>query len=405
MQQMDLFGSPEQTLTVSELTRLVRAAIENETALQNVWVSGEVSNFSQPRSGHWYFTLKDADAELRCVMWRSMAANQAHTPQDGEALEVHGGLNVYEARGQYQLYADEVRPAGEGALYQEFLRLKAKLEAEGLFDPERKRPLPAWPQRIGLVTSPTGAALRDMLDTLRRRFPLAEVVLAPSAVQGPGAPAQLVSALQRLNQYAQPDLILLARGGGSLEDLAAFNDEALARAIVASPVPIVSGVGHETDFSISDFSADLRAPTPTAAAELATPDQAEVRAILQDMALQLARQMAGALREQRWNLQAMNERLQRRSPAVRLLGDRQRLDDLNHRAQRALWGQARHLRTTLLGTQAKLAALSPDGVLARGYAVVSKDGEVLNAARQVQPGDQVDVRLRDGRFGARVEED
>jgi exodeoxyribonuclease VII large subunit len=404
MQQIDMFGTHEQTLTVSELTRLVRAAIENESALQNVWVSGEVSNFSQPKSGHWYFTLKDADAELRCVMWRSMAANQAHTPQDGEALEVHGGLNVYEPRGQYQLYADEVRPAGEGALYQEFLRLKAKLEAEGLFDPDRKRPLPPWPRRIGLVTSPTGAAVRDMLDTLRRRFPLAEVVLAPSAVQGPGAPAELVSALQRLNQFAQPDLILLARGGGSLEDLAAFNDEALARAIVASPVPIVSGVGHETDFSISDFAADLRAPTPTAAAELATPDQAELRASLHDHTLQLARQMAAALREQRWNLQSTNERLQRRSPAARLLGDRQRLDDLGHRAQRALRGQARHLRTLLLGQQARLSALGPQSVLGRGYAVVSSAQGVVKDAGQVQPGDKLDVRVRDGRFGARVEE-
>ncbi len=405
MQQMDLFASPEKTLTVSEVTRIVRAAIEDEPALQNVWVTGEVSNFSQPKSGHWYFTLKDADAELRCVMWRSMAASQAHTPKDGDALEVHGGLNVYEARGQYQLYADEVRPAGEGALYQEFLRLKAKLEAEGLFAPERKRALPAWPRRIGLVTSPTGAALRDMLDTLRRRFPLAEVVLAPSAVQGPSAAAELVSALQRLNAAAQPDVILLARGGGSLEDLAAFNDETLARAIVASAAPVVSGVGHETDFSISDFAADLRAPTPTAAAELATPDQVEVRAALRDGALQLARQMAAGLREQRWNLQAMAERLQRRSPAVRLLGDRQRLDDLSHRAQRALRGQARHLRTTLAGMQAKLVALSPDGVLARGYAVVSRDGQVVSAADQVQPGQRVDVRVRGGRFGARVEDD
>lgn len=404
MQQMDMFGGAQQTLTVSEVTRLVRSAIEGEPALQNIWVSGEVSNFSRPKSGHWYFTLKDADAELRCVMWRSMAANQAHTPQDGEALEVHGGLNVYEARGQYQLYADEVRPAGEGALYQEFLRLKAKLEAEGLFAPERKRAIPTWPRRIGLVTSPTGAALRDILDTLARRFPLAEVVLAPSAVQGPGAPAELLRALQRLNEHIQPDLILLARGGGSLEDLAAFNDEALARAIVASTAPVISGVGHETDFSISDFAADLRAPTPTAAAELAAPDQTEVRAALAEANLALLRGINDVLRECRWALQSMGEQLARRSPAVRLIGDRQRVDDLARRAERALRGQARHLRTTVAGTQAKLAALSPMGVLGRGYAVVSREGAVVRAAKQVQPGDRIDVRVQDGRFGARVEE-
>ena len=405
MQQMDLFNNPDTPLTVSELTRLVRAVIENEPAFQNVWVSGEVSNFSAPKSGHWYFTLKDAEAELRCVMWRSLAANQAHRPQDGEALEVHGGLNVYEARGQYQLYADEIRPAGEGALYQEFLRLKAKLEGEGLFDPERKRPLPAWPRRIGLVTSPTGAALRDMLDTLSRRFPLAEVVLAPSAVQGPNSPAALVSALRRLNELADPDVILLGRGGGSLEDLAAFNDEALARAIVASEAPVVSGVGHETDFSISDFAADLRAPTPTAAAELATPDQIELQADLRETQINLGRQAAAKLRDWRWSLQSLSERLARRSPAVRLLGDRQRLDELSQRAQRALQGQARHLRTTLKGQQARLAALSPQGVLDRGFSVVSSDQGLVASAGDVAAGDELDVRVRDGRFGARVEDD
>ena len=403
---MQLFSGAPQNLSVSEITQILRELIEGEAGLQNVWVQGEVSNFARPKSGHWYFTLKDANAELRCVMWRSLAENQALVPQDGEALEAHGGISVYEARGQYQMYVDELRPAGQGALYQEFLRLKAQLEEEGLFAPERKRAIPPWPRRIGIITSPTGAALRDMLDTLARRFPLAEVVLAPATVQGPAAPAELMAALQDLNEFAQPDVILLARGGGSLEDLAAFNDEELARSIASSPVPVISGVGHETDFSIADFAADLRAPTPTAAAELAVPDQVEVRAALIELEDSLGRTALSALRERRWGLQALAQRLERRSPQARLDSNRQQLDDLLSRAERALRGQARHLRTSLDGVGAQLAALSPNGVLGRGFAAVSKpDGEVVSSKRDVQAGDPIRVRVKDGRFGARVESD
>jgi len=403
MQQLDLFEPTPATWTVSQLNQRLRELIETQGDLQDIWIQGELSNFSRPKSGHWYFTLKDESAELRCVMWRSLAENQAHVPVDGEALEVHGAISVYEARGQYQLYADEIRPAGEGALYQEFLRLKAKLEAEGLFAAERKRPIPAQPNRIGIVTSPTGAALRDMLNTLARRYPLAEVVLAPAAVQGPAAAAELVAALQGMNDFAQPDVILLGRGGGSLEDLAAFNDEALARAIVASAAPVISGVGHETDFSISDFAADLRAPTPTAAAELATPDQLELAAGLAELQLALARGMLGRLQEQRWALAELAGRLERRSPQARIREDRQRVDDLLRRGERALRGEARVLRSQLEGRQARLAALNPAAILGRGFAVVSKgDGRVVRAAQDVDPGEELDVRVQDGRFGVRV---
>jgi exodeoxyribonuclease VII large subunit len=404
MQQLDLFEPTPATWTVSQLNQRLRELIETQGDLQDIWIQGELSNFSRPKSGHWYFTLKDESAELRCVMWRSLAENQAHVPVDGEALEVHGAISVYEARGQYQLYADEIRPAGEGALYQEFLRLKARLEAEGLFAAERKRPIPAQPNRIGIVTSPTGAALRDMLNTLGRRYPLAEIVLAPAAVQGPAAAAELVAALNRLNQFAQPDVILLGRGGGSLEDLAAFNDEALARAIVASAAPVISGVGHETDFSISDFAADLRAPTPTAAAELATPDKLELAAGLVDLQLGLARGMQGRVQEQRWALAELDGRLERRSPHARIREDRQRVDDLLRRGERALRGEARVLRSQLEGRQARLAALNPAAILGRGFAVVSKgDGRVVRAAQDVAPGEELDVRVQDGRFGVRVE--
>ncbi len=260
MSQLSLFES--NYWSVTQLTHYLRDLLENDANLQDLWVQGEVSNFSRPSSGHLYFTLKDSSSALRVVMWRSAAARQAFLPRDGDAIEVHGAISLYEAGGQYQLYADLMRPVGEGALFQEFLRLKARLEAEGLFDPERKRPIPHWPQRIGIVTSPSGAAIRDMINTLRRRFPLPEIILAPTAVQGVEAPLGIVRALEILNQRYQPDVVLLARGGGSIEDLWAFNDERVARAIAASAAPVISGVGHETDFTIADFVSDLRAPPP-----------------------------------------------------------------------------------------------------------------------------------------------
>ena len=277
--------------TVSDLTRYLRELIESDELLQDVWVQGEVSNFSRASSGHVYFTLKDNSASLRCVMWRNTVIRQSFIPRDGDAIEVHGSISVYEAGGQYQLYADIFRLAGEGALYQEFLRLKALLEAEGLFDQERKRPIPLKPKRIGIVTSPTGAALQDMLNTIQRRFPLVEVILAPTPVQGEDSPQAIIKALQDVVRVANPDVVIMARGGGSIEDLWAFNDEGVARAIFASPVPIITGVGHETDFTIADFVSDLRAPTPTAAAELATPNQADMRDNLAALSEQLYRLM------------------------------------------------------------------------------------------------------------------
>ena len=281
MVQPSLF--PPSAWSVADVNRYLRDLLESDHNLNDLWVKGEVSNFSRPRSGHLYFTLKDEKASLRCVMWRNSAQRQAYLPSDGDLVEVHGSVSVYEVAGQYQLYADTIKPLGEGALFQEFLRLKAKLEAEGLFDEERKRPIPIWPSRIGIVTSPTGAALRDMVDTLRRRYPLVEVILAPSAVQGREAPPEIVAGLQNLNRTAAPDVILLARGGGSIEDLWAFNDENVARAITASNAPVITGIGHQTDFTIADFVADLRAPTPTAAAELATPNRDDMQLVLAEV--------------------------------------------------------------------------------------------------------------------------
>jgi exodeoxyribonuclease VII large subunit len=402
MMQLPLFQAPSWSVT--DLTRYLRQILENDRQLQDIWVLGEVSNFSRPSSGHIYFTLKDETSSLRCVMWRTAVIRQAFIPREGDAVEVHGSLGIYEVSGTYQLYADLIRPTGEGILYQEFLRLKARLEAEGLFDPARKRPIPRWPRRIGIVTSPTGAALRDMLNTIRRRYPLVEVILAPTAVQGEDAPVGIVAALKALNRLVEPDVILLARGGGSIEDLWAFNDERVARAVTASRAPVISGVGHETDFTIADFAADLRAPTPTAAAELATPHQADLRQAVQDLRQRLARATTASLALPRWKLNELEKRLLIVSPAAQLRSDRQRLDELSHSSQVAVLHSLRLRRERLLGLQQRLVGLSPQAVLRRGYAIVEHpDGRLVQSVSQVSPGDLLKVSVRDGGFGVRVE--
>ena len=402
MTQLTFFEPP--IWTVTELTHYVHDLLANDDNLQDVWVQGEVSNFSRPSSGHLYFTLKDSACSLRCVMWKNAAMRQKFIPREGDALEVHGSLNVYEAAGQYQLYADSIRPAGEGALYREFLRLKARLEAEGLFAPERKRLIPRWPHRIGIVTSPTGAALRDILHTLSRRYPVVEVVLAPTQVQGDEAPAGIVTAIQALNRVAHPDVILVARGGGSIEDLSAFNDEGVARAIAASAAPVISGVGHETDFTIADFVSDLRAPTPTAAAELSTPDRAELLVSLDDMSQRMGRAMQSVLNSQRWKLNRIESRLVLRSPQTRIHSGLQRLDDLTRRVGVAFVHRLQVQRVHLTGLDARLTALNPQSVLKRGYALVSlPDGRPVCSTRQVKPGDDLSIRVSDGQFAAQVQ--
>lgn len=404
MSQLSFFQTP--LWSVSELTRYVRDLIESDQNLQDIWVQGEVSNLSRPTSGHMYFTLKDTSCSLRCVMWRNTVRQQAYLPKDGEAIEVHGAVNVYEAAGQYQLYADLIRPAGEGALYQEFMRLKARLEAEGLFDAERKRAIPTWPERVGIVTSPTGAALRDILNTLRRRYALLEIILAPTQVQGDAAPDGIIRAIEKLNRLCNPDLIILARGGGSIEDLWAFNEERVARAIAASQAPVISGVGHETDFTIADFVCDLRAPTPTAAAELATPDKLDLLASLAEMEKRTGRAVEGVVSGKRWELNRLENQLVMRSPQNRVRSDRQRLDDLMHRSAIALDHRFKLLRSHLEGRRQRLESLNPIAVLRRGYAVVSHtDGHLVRSVQQVQSGDALDVQVSDGRFGVEVRQD
>ena len=394
------------SLTVSALTGYLRELLESDPVLVDVWVEGEISNLSRPTSGHIYFTLKDPSASLRCVIWRSQAVRLRGDLQNGLAVAAHGHISLYERDGSYQLYVDQLRPVGEGWLFQEFLRLKAKLEAEGLFDNERKRPLPEMPQRIGIVTSPTGAALQDMLNTLGRRYPLAEVILAPCAVQGEDAPSQILAALAGLNNLVPPpDVILMARGGGSLEDLWAFNDEQVVRAVAASAVPVVTGVGHETDFTLSDFAADLRAPTPTAAAELVTPDILELRTDLSSLSARLLMAWQGVYGSQKVDLNLLQARLQRVSPARRLQNDRQRLDELDLRLIRGLLNLTALRSAHLNGLAQRLEALNPRAVLQRGFAVVrNPQGQVVRSPADLSPGAEVQVQLARGGFSARVEQ-
>ncbi len=393
-----------QQWTVSRLTLYIRKLLEEDETLQDVWVQGEISNLSRPASGHVYFTLKDSSAALKCVMWKTSAARLRLGLQNGMEVEVHGRIGVYEISGQYQLYADQIRPVGEGALYQEFMRLKSTLEAEGLFAPERKRPIPMLPQKIGIVTSATGAALRDMLNTLRRRLPVVEVMLAPSPVQGADAPPALVKAIQSLNLQS-PDVIIIARGGGSIEDLWAFNDERVVRAVADSSTPVICGVGHETDFTLSDFAADLRAPTPTAAAELATQTTIlDLSAKVSSLQSQISTYTLGLLSEHQTHLSSLTAALRYASPDRRIQSERQRVDELSRRVYSSLLHRVQLQATHVKGMQRRLEALSPLGVLARGYAVVTskEDGNVVSSVKQVKQGQQVTIRISDGKVDAEI---
>jgi exodeoxyribonuclease VII large subunit len=405
MSQMPLFNQQiPVSWSVTDLTRYLRELLESDEALQDVWVKGEVSNFSRPASGHIYFTIKDSGASLRCVMWRGPALRQRFMPREGDAVEVHGAISVYELGGQYQLYAHVIRQAGEGALYQEFLRLKAMLEAEGLFAPERKRLIPVRPQRIGIITSPTGAALQDVLNTLRRRYPLVEVVLAPTPVQGDEAPPGIIAALRDLAQVARPDVILLVRGGGSIEDLWAFNDEHVARAIASCPIPVITGVGHETDFTIADFVSDLRAPTPTAAAELATPNQADLRLDLSELIDRLNQRVQAFTNELRWTFRDLHNQLEKNSPLSQIQSNSQRVDELDRRLSASTYHLLQLARSRMAGLMQHMAALNPQAVLERGYAIVTnQSGLNITHIGQVSPGEALNVQVSDGDFGVHAD--
>ncbi|MFP5381530.1 MAG: exodeoxyribonuclease VII large subunit [Gammaproteobacteria bacterium] len=446
---MDLFDDvPERestlpVLTVSELNRMARRALESQLPL--LWVEGEVSNFTRAASGHWYFAIKDAAAQVRCVMFRGRNQFVDFTPANGDHVEVRALPSLYEARGEFQLGVEQIRRAGAGRLYEAFLKLKAKLEAEGLFDPAKKRPLPRFPRRLGVVTSPQAAALHDVLTALARRMPGLPVIVYPTPVQGAGAGAQIAAAIRTAGERAECDVLLVCRGGGSLEDLWAFNDEAVARAIAASPIPVVSGVGHETDFTLADFAADLRAPTPTAAAELASPVRAELlhalerhgQLLRQHMARRLhagmqqldylARRLvhpAEQVRRQQEGLAARARRLDaahrlrlaRESARIEALGRRlvspahaiERhqflLNALAARHGRAMASLLAQRQLSLARFASSLAHLNPDNVLARGYSIALRaDGSVVQDAATLAAGDALDLRFSKGTARTRVE--
>jgi exodeoxyribonuclease VII large subunit len=390
-----------EILSPSQLNTLARSLLEDSFPL--VWVEGELSGVARPSSGHLYFCLKDARAQIRCAMFKPKSTWLKFAPRDGVKVLARGRLTLYEARGEYQLVLDHMEEAGEGALRRAFEELKARLLAEGLFDDARKRALPAYLRRLAVITSPTGAAVRDVLSVLGRRFPLLDVEVLPVQVQGATAAAQIVRMLQRAAAGGRYDVILLARGGGSLEDLWAFNDEALARAIAASAVPVVSAIGHETDFSLSDFAADLRAPTPSAAAELLVPHADDLRRQLRGLVQRVQATRSRQLRQAAQRADRAALRLQASRPQARLKLLAQRQAEVLRRL-RASW-QRRHERdgSRLRELARSLSATSPLATVARGYAILQhEDGRVVRGVGDAAQGDVLDARVTDGTLKMKV---
>lgn len=388
-------------LTVSELTARVKTLLETDDELANVRVTGEISNLSRPASGHIYFTLKDSDSQVKCVMWKTTALRIRQRFANGDAVTLRGHIGVYERDGAYQLYVDSMVSTGTGDLYAQYERLKQSLEAEGLFDNARKRELPPFPRVLGIVTSPTGAALQDILNVLTRRYPLIEVVLAPTLVQGEEAPGQIVRAIQRLNESEQCDVLLVARGGGSLEELWAFNDERVVRAVAASKTPIVSGVGHEIDFTLTDFASDVRAPTPSAAAEMITPDIVEIRQAVDALEQRASELMTSRIDEEHSRLEMLRRALRLLTPTAQLSRTRERMDDVRIRLRAAMVTRISVQREQLSGLAGRLAAVGPEATLARGYAIVrrERDNVVIHSVLDVHINEKLRVRVSDGEFG------
>ena len=399
-----MLSSSTPALTVGQLAQHITQLVRTDVILSDIAVQGEISNLVRAKSGHLYFSLKDAKASIACVMWRGRAASLTEKPQEGQQVIISGRLDFYAPRGSLQMIVSSLRPqGGVGELYRRFEALKQQLQAEGLFDDARKRPLPERPRRIGLITSATGAALRDILRVLSQRWPLAQVLLVPSLVQGMEAPASLVAALYQLYQRETIDVVILARGGGSIEDLWAFNDEGVARMVAESPVPVVSGVGHETDFTIVDFVADLRTPTPSAAAAAVTPDQMLYRSILAGAEKRLAELMAQRLQQRYLTLERLQARLRQQAPRYRIDQQRLRLDELSRRLILAMTHRLQQRRHKVRALGQRLGALNPTAVLARGYAIVQDaSGHVIQSVQEVTPGQMLRIHVADGHFSAQA---
>ncbi|MBE6713100.1 MAG: exodeoxyribonuclease VII large subunit [Ruminococcaceae bacterium] len=394
----------KMALTVTALNEYIKGKLEGDPLLANITVKGEISNFvNHYKTGHFYLSLKDEGGVIRAVMFRMNASKLRFVPENGMKVICRGRVSSYVKDGSVQLYIADMEPDGVGALYIAFEQLKKKLEAEGLFDPAYKKPIPKYPRRVGIITAATGAAIRDMINVSGRRFPLAELVLYPALVQGDGAPAQLIRGLEVFGGPCPVDVIILGRGGGSLEDLWAFNDEALARAIFASRVPVISAVGHETDFSISDFVADLRAPTPSAAAELALPEAGEVKRKLHNVIDRMSLVTENRIKNLRRSLDALASCPQMQSQ-MRLIDDRRMaILNLDREMENLMNRLLERKKSGLLQGAARLDALSPLAVMSRGYsAVFNEKGETVNQNKQLAKGDRVKIRLSDGTAKAEI---
>ena len=391
-------------LDVAEVTAYIKDLLDGDPILGDLWIRGEITNFSRSAAGHLYFSLRTASAQLRCVLFRGNARFLTFQPDNGDDVLAHGNVSVYENSGQYQLYVDLIQPQGAGLLQLQFEELRRRLEIEGLFDPSRKRALPAFPHCIGVVTSPTGAVWHDVQTVLARRFPLCELILAPAQVQGTDAPASLVSALQALQLDGRCDLIIVARGGGSMEDLACFNDERVARAVFGCAVPVVSAVGHETDVTICDLVADLRAATPSAAAELVAPHVRELAAELAAWLERAETAVADQLSAARNGIEGSRGRLQRRSPDAEIRRQQLVVDGEARHLQRLVAEQLRAARHGLDTGARQLELLHPLGILERGYVMVidKASGNRLRDAAALQPTQEIVLQFHDGDAGATV---
>ena len=392
---------------IGELNTRVKALLDATPALGNVFVRGEISNYKGPHpTGHMYFSLKDADGVISAVMFRDSVYRLNFRPDNGMKVVAHGRVSLFPKSGTYQIYIDHMAPDGLGSLYAAYLKLKEKLENEGLFDPSHKRKLPKFPSAVGVVTSPTGAAIQDMLKTIAKRYPLAQVNLYPALVQGPGAPADLLAGIRFFGNHPElADVIIIGRGGGSIEDLWAFNDEALARAIYACPIPVVSAVGHETDFTICDFVADLRVPTPTAGAVAVVPDRLELLNLLSGWRRGLEGLVLQDLKKRAADLDRLQKRRVMQSPLEPLNEKRMQLDYAVQRLARTGEVYLGERRTRLRALEAGLKAMSPLAVLDRGYSILTdEDGKSVGSAEDLEIGQTVRVRLRDGSAGAEIRE-
>ena len=392
-----------ETLSVSALTQQIKILLES--GLSPIWITGEISNFKRHTSGHFYFSLKDENAQIPGVMWAGRNRNLYFLPQDGMQVLAYGQVTVYEKRGYYQLEVWQMQPAGAGALQMAFEQLKRRLQASGLFDAARKKPLPKFPDTVGIVTSPTGAAIRDLVSILRRRWPAIKIILRPVKVQGDGAADEIAAAIAEFNEYGEVDVLIVGRGGGSLEDLWAFNEEVVARAIFASKIPVVSAVGHEVDFSISDFVADVRAATPSAAAELVVPEVAEVRRQLQHLAHKLRLHLQRFVQMQRERLNRYASSYGLRQPLDLVRQRSQQLDDLQRRIQLAAQNRLKTWQQQLEAKEQRLRALSHQNILQRGFAIVFRqpDQKLIHEARELQVDDQIYIQFATDSAEAKVE--